>query len=148
VFVQRDSIRRLAAKVLLVWLFALATGVVNACVIAPASPPLPIATVVAAVGGDHGPVVHLPGCHECEGEGEGEAGGRPAGCAKFCADEASSVPAAKQVHDPGPGLGIALVPTMALAVAAPVRGAAAVGGGVLPPPPRPSIPIAYLRLTL
>lgn len=144
-FTQRRSIRRLAAQVLLAWLFALATGIVNACVIAPGTPSsLPVSAVTSGDEG-HAAAAHAPGCHECEDEGP--AAGHPPGCAKFCADEASSVPAAKQVHDVQPLLGIAMVPTMALAVAGSMD-TTAIGEGVLLPPPRTSVPIAYLRLTL
>jgi hypothetical protein len=145
-FAQRNLIRRLAARVLLVWLFALATGVVNACSVThgpyPAS--MPAGGVAAAAGDKAG--AHAPGCPGCEDEEAGD--GHPPGCAKFCAEEASSVPSAKHAFDAQPVLGIALVPTMALAVAVPVRGLAAHGDGVPLSLPRVPARVAYLRLTL
>lgn len=145
-FTQRSFIRRLAAQVLLVWLFALATGLVNACVIAPGlHVSLGLGADVAS-GDGHEQALHQPGCPNCDEESS--LVDHPPGCAKFCADEASSVPAAKSVFDAQSSLAIALVPTMALAVAAPMGRAAALGSEVPLPPPRASAAIAYQRLTL
>lgn len=145
-FTQRNVIRRLAAKVLLVWLFALATGLVNACVIAPGTHASVSLGASAASGDEHDQAVHQPGCPNCDEDGSPVD--HPPGCAKFCADESSSVPAAKVVFDAQSSLAIALVPTMALSIATPVRCEAASGSDVPLPPPRASVSIAYLRLTL
>jgi len=146
VFIQHSFIRRLAAKALLVWLFALATGLVNACVIAPSTHASVGLGAASVSSNGHDQDLHLPGCPNCDEEGS--SADHPAGCAKFCADESSSVPAAKSVFDAQSSLAVALVPTMALEVAAQVRTAAAPGDDVGLPPPRLPVQIAYLRLTL
>lgn len=138
-----QRVRRLAAKVLLAWLFALATGLVNACVITPASMSgrgdLPAALQAASVD-------HHSGCPECPDE---DSPGLLQGpCAKFCADESTSVPAAKPAFKASLGLGVAVVPTMALSVVAPAPLPAQRHLDAPPPPARTSVPIALLRLTL
>lgn len=144
VFAERHCIRRLAARVLVAWLLALATGIVNACVIMPGAHELVPGHALGAT--QHTAVEHnAAGCHGCEDDDAAQA--MPGGCAKFCADESSSVPAAKQVFDPWQSLDVALVPTMALAVAGPAHGLAACADGVVLPQPL-CVPIAYLRLTL
>lgn len=146
---QTARVRRLAARVLLVWLFALASGLVNACVIAPQLYSFKSEQRQApksdAVSGATTQVEHA-GCPDCPDEGTTSVS--PGPCGKFCLDEASSVPTAKLALDPGPALGIALVPTMALSVAE-------AGPRLVPrldasPPPkaRVPVPIAFLRLAL
>ncbi|MBL8351099.1 MAG: hypothetical protein JNL87_12405 [Burkholderiaceae bacterium] len=146
-FAQPPRVRRLAAKLLLVWLFALATGIVNACVIAPGMHSMTSqgrtdehAAVQPAAG------EHAAGCPD--GPDDDSAARSQGPCAKFCADESSGVPAAKQAFDPWPALGIAVVPTMALAVADAGPGPVDRLDGA--PRRRASlpIPIAFLRLTL
>ncbi len=123
-FAQTARVRRLAAQLLLVWLFALATGIVNACAYAP--------------------MAHAPGCAECP---DAHPAGASQACAKFCADESTSVRVVKHAYDPWIGLDIAVVPTMALSVVAP-----APMPELRHPDERPSlaripVAIAFLRLT-
>jgi hypothetical protein len=118
---------------LFVWLFALATGIVHACVMLPA-------LVDAAA----------PPCHEPAAAQDENTRANPAvasaQCMKFCGEQSSSVPSAKQAAEPS-ALWLALAPTT-IVVAEPAsdRGAAAV---VDAPPPRARVPIriAFLRLT-
>ena len=138
-------IRRLAAKVLLVWLFALATGIVNACVIAPQTMAGKSA-MAGAVAMQSVPADHRGGCPDCPDEDTAGAPGGP--CAKFCVDGSSSVPSAQHAFDPWPALGIALVPTMALSVAEPAPRATDRPDGAPPVRARIPIPISFLRLTL
>ncbi|SCK20583.1 hypothetical protein VAR608DRAFT_1528 [Variovorax sp. HW608] len=144
-FAQPIRIRRLSAKVLLVWLFALAMGIVNACVIAPQSMPA-AGTMGSTAAVQPTPGDHNGGCPECPDEDS--TGISQGSCAKFCVDESSSVPTAKQAFDPWPALGIAVVPTMALAVVDPEPRVHDRPDGAPPLQARISIPIAYLRLTL
>jgi hypothetical protein len=149
-FAHPLRIRRLAAKVLLVWLFALATGVVNACLIAPTAHATGMSDMLSMGGQQAGSqpdsVEHQPGCSNCPDEDS--AGISKVSCAKFCVDESTSVPAAKLAFDPWLGLGVAVVPTMALAVVAPASMAAQRPHDAPPPPARTPVPIAFLRLTL
>lgn len=145
-FAHPQRVRRLAAKVLLVWLFALATGLVNACVIAPAS-----MSGMAGMGDMHAasqPVSmdHKAGCPDCPDDDSPGISQGP--CAKFCVDESTSVPAAKSAFDPWLGLDVAVVPTMALSVVAPAPFPAQRYLDAPPPPVRTSARIAFLRLTL
>jgi len=142
---QQARIRQLAAKVLLVWLFALATGIVNACVIAPMAThgPDPMAAT-SAIHPDHsGSHAGCPDCSDDDTEDHGQAT-----CAKFCVEESSSVPAAKHAFDPWLGLDVAVVPTMALAVVAQPPFAAQPRSSAPRPLARVPVPIAFLRLTL
>jgi len=146
-FAQTVRTRRLAARVLLVWLFALATGLVNACVIAPGLHSMKAqqsaATMVMAMADQ---ADHAGGCPDCPDEG---TAAQPLGaCGKFCVDKTSGTPAATLAFDPLPALGIALVPTMALSVAEPGHGPM---DRLFGPPTRAadlSVQITFLRLTL
>jgi hypothetical protein len=149
---DRGQLRRTARVTLVVWLFALAAGVVNACVLTPAGAAerrvAPISHVdIAAHGvlagpghdGDHvqgGPV--LP-------HGHGQDAGR-ASCLKFCDDESSAIAKVKlPVVDPGAGL---------VTVVEAWNPMAAIGGPGFrraPEPPGsqgPPLVIRFLRLTL
>lgn len=144
-FAPHARTRRLAAKVLLVWLFALASGIVNACVIAPQAMPAK-AAMAGVVPMQPAAADHRGGCPDCPDE---DTAGVPTGpCAKFCVDESSSVPSAQHAFDPWPALGIALVPTMALTVAEPAPRATDRPDGAPPVRARIPIPISFLRLTL
>lgn len=136
-------IRRLAAKVLLVWLVALVSGIVNACVLAPQAMAGKAAMVMAM---QPAAADHLGGCPDCPDEDSAGVGVGP--CAKFCVDESSSVPSAQHAFDPWPALGIALVPTMALSVAEPAPRATDRPDCAPPVRARIPIPISFLRLTL
>lgn len=144
-FAQHAHIRRLAAKLLLVWLFALASGIVNACVIAPHAM-ADKAAMAGSVAMQPAAADHRGGCPDCP---DAETAGAPTGpCAKFCVDESSTVPSAQHAFDPWPALGIALVPTMVLSVAEPASHDTHRPDRVAPMPARIPIPIVFLRLTL
>lgn len=125
---RHTRIRRLAAQVLLLWLLALVSGIVNACVIVPQA------------------MQAQPAAHEACGACPEQHQPAHGACAKFCADESSSLPSAQQAFDPGPALAIAPLPTMALAE--PALPALERPGGAPPPRARIPIPIAFLRLTI
>lgn len=146
---QTARVRRLAAQVLLVWLFALASGLVNACVIAPQLYSLESgqreAPMSDAMAGAPAQMVHA-GCPDCPDEGATSLS--PGACGKFCLDESASVPTAKLALDPGPALGIALVPTLALSVAEAGPRLQPRSDAAPPPKARVPVPIAFLRLAL
>ncbi|MBL8287832.1 MAG: hypothetical protein JNL85_07605 [Rubrivivax sp.] len=137
-FARTARVRRIAAQVLLGWLFALATGLVHACVVAPG---LPAVTMEQPE-----PMDHAGGCPGCPDD---EASAlTPGACGKFCADESSGVPKAKLALDVSPALGIALVPTAGLWAAEPALRPMRRPGAAPPSLARIPVPIAYLRLTL
>jgi hypothetical protein len=137
-FGQRQRLRRIAARILVVWLFALATGFVNACLVEPAS-----AAALEAGGAHHHALAASPAADH-----HGMPDANKASCQKFCADEASSVLATKQALDPGPALGLALLPALPLWIGVDDPGAADARADTRPPAERVPIPIALLRLTL
>jgi hypothetical protein len=127
----RQQLRRTAWVALLAWVFALLSGVANACLIQPLAP------VDRQVGHVH----H----HASEASGLDQDGGR-AGCLKFCADESSALAKNKASHAdlPGPLLLASIHWQLATTVAAvvqwhPVERPATVG---------PPLFIRFLRLTI
>lgn len=139
---RRLTVRRLAAHVLLVWLFALTSGVVNACVIVPGAH----GPVDVAGHAGHPALPHDAGCGHAHDPGDGRDAPPPA-CAKFCADGSSSVTPAPSVFNAGLGIDVALVPTMALAGLPPDPGVAVEGLAAAPPAAPVPIAIAFRRLT-
>jgi hypothetical protein len=149
---DRRQLRRTARVTLVVWLFALAAGVVNACVLAPAGAAerrvAPVSHVdIAAHGVLAGAA--LDGVHVQGGSvlphGHGHDAGR-ANCLKFCDDESSAIAKVKlPVVDPGAGM---------VTVVEAWNPTGAIGGpGFLraPEPPGskgPPLVIRFLRLTL
>lgn len=146
-FTQTARVRRLAARVLLVWLFALATGIVNACVIAPGMHTMKGERSAAmSMAAPQAQAEHAGGCPDCPDEA---TAAQPLGpCGKFCIDESSSAPTAKLAYDASSALGIALVPTMGLSVAEPRHVPAARPDSAPARQADIPVPIAYLRLTL
>jgi hypothetical protein len=136
-FGQRQRLRTLASHMLLVWVLALLSTVVNACVVPPAAQ-----ATAGAVAHD---------CHEAAVPQGTEAPATKSVCAKFCDEDASSAPSLQRLACGATDvccLGPALWPTLALAAQAalePQHGAA-VGQGHLPAPV--PVSIAFLRLTL
>ncbi|WP_395699354.1 hypothetical protein [Aquabacterium sp.] len=120
----------MTARLLAAWLLLLASGLVNACVLTPGAGP-------AASG------TSMPTC--CQGE-DGAATTTSA-CAQYCHDNAGSLQSATPAFDAGAALGMALLPTRALALAVgldrPVERPAAA------PPPLARVParIAFRHLT-
>ncbi|MBI3367799.1 MAG: hypothetical protein HY021_04945 [Burkholderiales bacterium] len=156
---DRRRLRRATWATLLVWLFALAAGVVNACALTPRG-------AVDGVDPQAGIVVHdkhaskptAAGhpCHHAQvdevdhhGHGHGHGHGQDSGkvsCLKFCDDECSAI---AKVKLPVVGLGSTLL-TVAEPWSAIVAAACA---GVRHSPGRPSaqgppLVIRFLRLTL
>ena len=144
---------------LVVWVFALLSGVVHACGLGAG-----VAHAAAALSGSIG-----TGGHESCGEGgavgldtlepaaladaaaAGQADDAPLAthtpCAKFCEDSSAGVPTVKQPFDPR--FDVAPAP-WALVVVAPLQVAAdpaALSARATPPPASVPIPIAFLRLT-
>ena len=150
----RRQLRRTAGVALFAWMFALVSGVANACLVQAAEPgaaalSLPEGTRrggcdsgVAPCEHDAGPAHH----HADSGRSEpGQHGGK-AVCLKFCADESSALAKSKasQAELPGPVLLAGAPWSMAVQVAAaaqwrPVERPASVG---------PPIFLRLLRLTI
>lgn len=119
---------------LLVWVLALLSTVVNACV------------VPQAVQATAGVVAHH--CHESAVPDGPDVPATKSACAKFCDEDASSAPSLQRLAADAGCLGLALWPTLALAVQAALepQRLAAIGPGHLPAPV--PVSIAFLRLTL
>ena len=106
----RRQLRHTACVTLFAWMFALLSGVVNACLIQP-NPPGELGSVsshagpvAGAVAGPATPQVqHVQHHGADEGDGLGNHSAK-AGCLKFCADESSAVIKSKaaQADVPGP----------------------------------------------
>ena len=133
----------MAAHMLLVWLLALTTGIVNACIVEPGSRP-------AAIPASH---QHHDATRHHEHAADALAGGHSAphadkaACAKFCDDKSASLPSGKP-GDPIDAVLFAPPPTGFLAVQEAQEAVGAFHAGQGLPPPRVAIPIAFLRLTL
>lgn len=134
---QRRRLQRTAFAMLLVWLFALASTVAQACVT-----PMP----AVASHGDH--------CALKAGHGAGTAGGQAAAkaaCAKFCSD--TTLPSAKAstvLDGPTGPQWLGAPPTVIQFALRPEPVAQRPQGppGDRPLPAKASIPIAFLRLAL
>lgn len=141
-FGRRQRLRMLAAHMLLVWLFALGTGVVHACLSEVTAPP------PAAAAHDH----HAMGgtVHEHDGPATPHHPS-PAtdhtACLKFCQDKAAGVPADRLSFDAGAPLVLALLPIPSMAVQAQDPHPLPARAGSDPPTGRVPIPIAFRRLT-
>lgn len=137
---SRRSLRHLAAQVLLLWLFALASGIVNACVVG-------LDGGLASHQAGHGHGAMAGHDHDAAAAAPVDGVDALAPCVKFCDDESSSIPAVQAQIVPAPGAWITPPATDALApVVADARSAARVPHAD-PAPDRVPIPIAFLRLT-
>ena len=110
----RRQLRQTARVTLFAWLFALLSGVANACLIQPNSPggSGSRSSQAGPVAGDTaGPATRLAQHVQHHGADEGDGLGNHSGCLKFCADESSAVIKSKaaQADLPGP-LFVASVP--------------------------------------
>lgn len=140
---QRRLRRRWAASMLLVWLFALASVVVNACVgTVAARPAQPLPTFVAVAAEATAGEVSLSGCMDHEN------GPAMSACLKFCDDESTGVAGVKTVASPQAAAALAAWPTLALALQAACDPLDLPRAEPAPPPATVSVPIAFLRLTL
>jgi hypothetical protein len=155
VFCSTTRLRRLAARVLLLWLLTLGAGIVHACLMAPVQARMaaePASSghhdAAAADGAAPGAAPSHHGC--CPDATDGDGAGLPdTSCAKLCADEAHSVPAPQHDFDASSALALAVLPTMALAEARSSAPAEAWQPGGAPPTARSGVVrIAFVRLTL
>lgn len=150
-FGRPQRLRRIAAQVLLMWLFALSAGIANACVLEAQSRRDAASLVhdidhvaVAAVHGDH-PSEH-PSEHLQGSPGSPDPGKAP--CVKFCDEPSAAAQVLKTQVDPPAGAWLAGVSPSAPAVDAPSDGAAVHVARHAPWRPSVPIPIAFLRLAL
>jgi len=144
-FGQRKRLRRLAGRMLLLWLFALASGLVNACVVEPG---LRGVELSLAQGHDGLSAAH-PHQHAIVATGHGQQTlhADKVACMKHCDDKPASGPTVKHAADP-PTTWVAMLLTPSLAVES-ARGLVGVHGaepGLMLA--RVPIAIAFLRLRL
>lgn len=138
-FGQRKRLRHMAARMLLVWLFALGTGIVHACIALPQGLP---------AQGD----APLAAAHHCDEGPDGAAPeaqpGMGTACAKFCDQKAHGLPSLQPQDDAGATVWMAPPPSVVLDVAMADDTPANNRHDRWRPPRQVPIPIAYLRLTL
>lgn len=145
-FGRRHRLRFVAAQVLLVWLFALAAGIVNACVLEPQARQ----GVAAAVHDSQDALASKRShdAHATSGYHQGSPKADKVPCAKFCADPSAGAQGVKQEIDPSGTVWLAPLPVRPLQIEATPR----VAGGFAADPglrrPAIAIAIAFLRLTL
>lgn len=143
-----NRLRRIALRVLVMWLLALVTSLVHACVIAPE---VRLAASGAGGTGSHpaaaGTAVHEHGAHGSEHR-HGTPETENAACVKFCSDESVSAPVAKQKFDPAPSA--TLAPPLAFVPPTITPAGRGLDAGAFLENARPPVPIAiaFLRLTL
>lgn len=135
----RSRLRRLAAYVLLVWLFGLACGIVNACVLGEVHHG---AAMMSHAQGDAGLAMHDHAGHQHQGDH-----GKPP-CERLCDAPAAARPADNELGSVLAGLWLAPAPLPSIAVRLlplhrePAPAAEAPRRDAVP------LPIAYARLTL
>lgn len=144
-FASRQRLRHWAARVLLVWLFALGTGVVSACIVEPQSRQAELGTAYGQ--GDHGG--DRPGRHaHAPGALGHDHQGHKTPCAKFCDEPSVNVqPSNPQGDAFNPTclpamLSPAFVPAIDLTPVPASRAVHERGRATVP------VTIAFLRLTL
>jgi hypothetical protein len=123
---------------LLVWVLALLTTIVNACIVVPH-------------GQTAGLAVDATVAHHCQGEAGPESpvhAAAKSACAKFCDEDASGATSALRVADSLGSAGLALLPTWALAVQAAQEPQRLIHTDDGTMPPSVPVAIAFLRLTL
>ncbi len=131
---------------LVVWVFALGSGIVNACIVAPGLP-----TSVPAITHDHeGAIAASPHGHATDAVGHVRhpSPGATDACAKFCADESAGAPTKTQRPDFVDLACWALAPMPPPLLAALAQPAGALRADSTPWRAKVPIPIAFLRLTL
>ena len=151
----RSRLRFVAFHLLWIWLLALSTGIVNACVVSvpdlqqrsSAAPHQPHDTVVH-VHHDAGVEDHQTHQHGHQHEHQHDAPGTQSPpCAKFCDDESATVPTYKSPSEPTGKVWMFALPSAPLVAAA---GALPTSWRLLRDSPRRvgvPIRIAFLRLT-
>ena len=135
---------------LFAWVFALAAGIVDACI---AEPELAAATPsLAAAGHVHAPPPAAAGGAEAAADAPHHAapaaGDDPVPCIKSCADEASTLPTLKQASAPSSGLWLVSPPPPLLVSDPQVAGEPVARSDALLRREGIPIPIAFLRLAL
>lgn len=142
----RIRLRRLAACVLVLWLFALTSGVVNACVVASGLRHAAHAVAADAARDHAAHAVQATAAHGAQHEHEGQDDPPP--CERLCDEPAAPAQADKQQGSGLSGFWLAAAPLPsfqqwpAVARSAPLARAAPASRTAIP------IPIAYLRLAL
>lgn len=134
-FGRRSTLRRLAAQMLLVWLFALASTMANACMAVP--PALKWAGTTAQ---------HLP-CHGDADEVTASTLPATGACTKFCIDKSGSAPVNEQALDLQVTLWLALPPAGLPDLHSALERNTRADAQRPPPGARVPISIAFLRLT-
>lgn len=128
------------------WLFALAAGIANACVLEPQSRQ----GVAAAVHDSQGALASNPGhgAHASSGHRQGSPKADKAPCAKFCDDPSAGAQGVKQEIDPSSTVWLAPLPMRPLLIEATPRVAGAFAADHGLRRPAAAIAITFLRLTL
>lgn len=138
--------RRLAACVLLLWLFGLASGVVNACVVASGLRHAAHAATVEAAQDRAAHPAHAAVAHGAQHDHDGHA--EKPQCERLCNEPVAPAQADKQQGSPLSGFWLAAAPLasspqwQAVTRQAPLPRAEPASRTAIP------IPIAYLRLAL
>ena len=149
-FAHPKQLRRMAARMLLAWLFALAAGIVNACVVEPGGHQHALSTASHGPGlqGEHHGPAAAAASQDADSDDGSVASKAKANCVKFCGDQATGVPIVKPPTDPSAGTCIAL--PSAFQAEATLRDPRAEFGAPESPPPHGRIPIliAFRRLAL
>lgn len=143
-FRRPQRLRHLTAQVLLMWLFALSAGFVNACVLEARSPVggVPGGEVVA-----HAHATSLPDADPCaHGETAPDPGKAP--CVKFCDEPAAGAQVLKTQFDPSSTAWAAIASFSMPTVETPPAAVHEPGVDHEPWPAAIPIPIAFLRLAL
>lgn len=142
-FGHRQRLRTLASHMLLVWVLALMSTVVNACIV------VPHGAAAGAVPAVQSGAAQAHPCHDAAGaQDPQQPKGAKSACAKFCDEDGSGATSAQRVTDAMASVGVALVPTMALAVRPPLQAAAVKHASGDSLPACVPVSIAFLRLTL
>ena len=154
VFSHRRTKQRTVMVMLVAWVFALAAGVVNACVLqvklpthhqGPTQTHAPSSTVIKAHG--HFAVLPHSEAPAPADEPSGHADSSKVHCKSFCDSEASAAAAKQQGHDI---TDLAQAPMHVLAAAPyfPLLATAVQSFDDRPPPPGAPMVIRFLRLTI
>jgi hypothetical protein len=139
----RSRLRRLAAYVLLVWLFGLASGIVNACVLGSELRHAPHAAMHQVDGDEHALADHSAGGHAAH---EHQSNQKPP-CERLC-DAPAARAADKDLGSVLAGFWIAPAPLPAVHMRPLVSERQPVGHVEQPWRVAVPLPIAYQRLTL
>lgn len=143
-FGRPKRLRRLAAQVLLMWLFALSAGFVNACVLEARLPVVGSASVQVP---GHAHAAPLPDADPCaHGDSSPEPGKAP--CVKFCDEPAAGAQVLKTQFDPSSAAWAALASFSTPTIDAAPPAISAQGADHEAWRPAVPIPIAFLRLVL